>query len=182
MKVILDKKLINEKGLKDFDLDPVNKDLVAVGKKLYFVSQDLEGKVIIKELGGKLKNIEGVKFIKEENQLFVSNSFLVLTMYGEIFKYYDRKHKASKTVFSMERTPDYINFTTNGKIIYLLDDILYSYNPNSEMTIKKPVINKNNDAQTHPICHLNHCNYANNHWILGLNAVLPYNSDKFLWK
>ena len=40
MKVILDKKLINEKGLKDFDLDPVNKDLVAVGKKLYFVSQD----------------------------------------------------------------------------------------------------------------------------------------------
>ena len=50
MKVILDKKLINEKGLKDFDLDPVNKDLVAVGKKLYFVSQDLEGKEIIKEL------------------------------------------------------------------------------------------------------------------------------------
>ncbi len=145
MKVILDKKLINEKGLKDFDLDPVNKDLVAVGKKLYFVSQDLEGKVIIKELGGKLKNIEGVKFIKEENQLFVSNSFLVLTMYGEIFKYYDRKHKASKTVFSMERTPDYINFTTNGKIIYLMDDTLYSYNPNSEMTIKKPVINKNNE-------------------------------------
>ena len=141
MKVILDKKLINEKGLKDFDLDPVNKDLVAVGKKLYFVSQNLEGKEIIKELGGKLKNIEGVKFIKEENQLFVSNSFLVLTMYGEIFKYYDRKHKASKTVFSMERTPDYINFTTNGKIIYLMDNVLHSYNPNSERTIKKAVIN-----------------------------------------
>ena len=145
MKVILDKKLINENGLKDFDLDPVNKDLVAVGKKLYFVSQDLEGKVSIKELGGKLKNIEAVKFIKEENQLFVSNSFFVLTMYGDIFKYYDRRHKASKTVFSTERTPDYINFTTNGKIIYLMDNILYSYNPNSEMTIKKPLINKNNE-------------------------------------
>ncbi|MCP1222861.1 uracil-DNA glycosylase [Sebaldella sp. S0638] len=145
MKVILDKKLINENGLKDFDLDPVNKDLVAVGKKLYFVSPDFEGNVNVTELGGKLKNLEAVKFIKEENQLFVSNSFFVLTMNGDIYKYYDRKHKTSKTVFSMERTPDYVNFTTNGKIIYLMDNILHSYNPNSERTIKKAVINEKNE-------------------------------------
>ena len=145
MKVILDKKLINENGLKDFDLDPVNKDLIAVGKKLYFISQDFDGNVNIKELGGKLKNIEAVKFIKEENQLFVSNSFFVLTVYGAIYKYDDRKHKTSKTVFSMDRTPDYVNFTTNGKIIYLMDNILHSYNPNSGETIKKAIINKNNE-------------------------------------
>ena len=116
MKVILDKKVINEKGLKDFDLDPVNKDLVAVGKKLYFISQDFSGNVKIKELGGKLKNIEAIKFIKEENQLFVSNSFFVLTMYGSIYKYDDSKHKTSKTVFAMERTAYYVNFITIGKI------------------------------------------------------------------
>ena len=66
MKVILDKKLINEKGIKDFDLDPVNKEIVVVGKKLYIVTTDFDNNIIIKEFGGKLKNIEAIKFIKEE--------------------------------------------------------------------------------------------------------------------
>ena len=38
MKVMLDKRLITESGIKDFDIDPVKKEIVAVGKKIYFIS------------------------------------------------------------------------------------------------------------------------------------------------
>lgn len=145
MKVILDKKLITEKGIKDFDIDPVNKEVVAVGKKLYIITIDIEDNVKIREFGGKLKNIEAIRFIKEENQLFVSNAFFILTIYGNIYKYDGGKHKIVKDIFSMERTLEYINFTTNGKIIYLLDNILHSYNPNSGKTIRKDLSNENNE-------------------------------------
>ena len=144
MKVMIDKRLITEPGLKDFDIDPVKKEIVTVGKKIYFISIDSEGNVNRKEAGAKLKYIESVKFIKEENQLFISNSFFVSTVYGEIYKCDEGKHKVIKNVFSINRTVEYINFTANGKIIYLIDNILYSYNPNFDKTIKKDLLNDNN--------------------------------------
>ena len=144
MKVMIDKRLITEPGIKDFDIDPVKKEIVTVGKKIYFISMDSEGNVNRKEAGAKLKYIESVKFIKEENQLFISNSFFVSTVYGEIYKCDEGKHKVIKNVFSINRTVEYINFTANGKIIYLIDNILYSYNPNLDKTIKKVLLNDNN--------------------------------------
>ena len=41
MKVMIDKRLITESGIKDFDIDPVKKEIVAVGKKIYFISMDI---------------------------------------------------------------------------------------------------------------------------------------------
>ena len=144
MKVMLDKRLITESGIKDFDIDPVKKEIVAVGKKIYFISMDSEGNVNRKEAGAKLKDIEAIKFIKEESQLFISNSFFVSTVYGEIYKCDEGKHKVVKNVFSINRSVEYINFTANGKIIYLIDNILHSYNPNLDKTMKKDLLNDNN--------------------------------------
>ena len=70
MKVMIDKRLITEPGIKDFDIDPVKKEIVTVGKKIYFISMDSEGNVNRKEAGAKLKYIESVKFIKEENRIY----------------------------------------------------------------------------------------------------------------
>lgn len=147
MKVMLDKRLITESGIKDFDIDPVKKEIVAVGKKIYFISIDSEGNVNRKEAGAKLKDIEAIKFIKEENQLFISNSFFVSTVYGEIYKCDEGKHKVVKNVFSINRSVEYINFTANGKIIYLINNILHSYNPNLDRTIKKDLLNENNESK-----------------------------------
>ena len=51
-----------------------------------------EGK-IEKEVAGKIKNCEVIRYIKEKNQLFVSSIFFVSTQNGKVYKCDGRRKK-----------------------------------------------------------------------------------------
>lgn len=75
MKTILEDNISYETKIKDFGVDPVNKRIITTGDKLIFFK---EGK-IEKEVAGKIKNCEVIRYIKEKNQLFISSIFFVST-------------------------------------------------------------------------------------------------------
>ena len=65
MNIVLEDSINYRTGIKDFGVDPVNKRIIITGEKLAFLK---EGK-IEKEIGGKVKNSEIIRYIKEKNQL-----------------------------------------------------------------------------------------------------------------
>ena len=127
MNIILEDSIYHRSGIKDFGVDPVNERIIMTGEKLVFFKN---GK-IEKEIGGKVKNCEIIKYIKEKNQLFVSSTFFVSTGTGKVYKCDSSKKKIVEPVFDSEKLIEFINFTTGGKIIYIENDILYSYDSNS---------------------------------------------------
>lgn len=127
MNIILEDSIYHRSGIKDFGVDPVNERIIMTGEKLVFFKN---GK-IEKEISGKVKNCEIIKYIKEKNQLFVSSTFFVSTGTGKVYKCDSSKKKIVEPVFDSEKLIEFINFTTGGKIIYIENDILYSYDSNS---------------------------------------------------
>lgn len=127
MNIILEDSIYHRSGIKDFGVDPVNERIIMTGEKLVFFKN---GK-IEKEISGKVKNCEIIKYIKEKNQLFVSSTFFVSTGMGKVYKCDSSKKKIVEPVFDSEKLIEFINFTTGGKIIYIENDILYSYDSNS---------------------------------------------------
>ena len=127
MNIILEDSIYHKSGIKDFGVDPVNERIIMTGEKLVFFKNDK----IEKEIGGKVKNCEIIKYIKEKNQLFVSSTFFVSTKAGKVYKCDSSKKKIVEPVFDSEKLIEFINFTTGGKIIYIENDILYSYDSNS---------------------------------------------------
>lgn len=126
MKIILEEKIRYKTRIKDFGVDPVNKRIITTGDKLVFLKN---GKVE-KEIAGKIKKCEVIKYIKEKNQFFVSSAFLVSTGKGKVYKCDAIKKRIVETVFDLEKNIEVTNFTGNGRIIYIENDILFSYDPN----------------------------------------------------
>ncbi|RRD39544.1 uracil-DNA glycosylase [Leptotrichia sp. OH3620_COT-345] len=136
MNIILDD-IINYKNIiKDFGVDPVNKRFITTGDKLVFFKNG----VIEKEIAGKIKNSEIIKYIREKNQLFVSSIFFVSTQNGKIFKCDSIKKKIVESVFDFEKPIEFINFTKGGKVVYIENNILYSYDPNSKELISEVIL------------------------------------------
>ena len=82
MKLILEEDINYKTKINDFGVEPVNKRIITTGEKLiYFNKGKFE-----KESGGKVKNCEIIKYIKEKNQLFVSSIFFVSTPSGKVYK------------------------------------------------------------------------------------------------
>ena len=128
MKTILEDNISYDTKIKDFGVDSVNKRIITTGDKLIFLK---EGK-IEKEVGGKIKNCEVIRYIKEKNQLFVSSIFFVSTQNGKVYKCDGRRKKIIEEVYDFERTPEVVDFTTGGKIIFIENNTLCSYDVNTK--------------------------------------------------
>lgn len=128
MKIILEDNISYDTKIKDFGVDSVNKRIITTGDKLIFLK---EGK-IEKEVAGKIKNCEVIRYIKEKNQLFVSSIFFVSTQNGKVYKCDGRRKKIIEEVYDFERTPEVVDFTTGGKIIFIENNTLCSYDVNTK--------------------------------------------------
>ena len=80
--------------INDFEVDPSNKNIITTGEKLIFYKNGKK----LKEIAGKVKNCESIKYIREKNQLFASNIFFVSTVIGNIYKGDSLKKKITETV------------------------------------------------------------------------------------
>ena len=89
MKIILEDSISYDTKIIDFGVVPVNKRIITTGDKLIFSK---EGK-IEKEIAGKIKNCEVIRYIKEKNQLFISSIFFVSTKNGKVYKCDGRRKK-----------------------------------------------------------------------------------------
>lgn len=159
MNIILEKNVEYKSKIKDFGVDPINKKVITVGEKLLFVKDGL----IVKEVSGKAKNSELIKYIKETNQLFISSNFFLSTLNGKVLKCDSLKQKITEVVFDKDKIMDYLNFTTSGKIIYVEKNILFSYDPVMKETISSD-------------CLIKEMNIKGNYkiFISGENIILKY--------
>ena len=66
MNIILEDSIDYKFKIKDFGIDPVNTRIIVTGDNLVFLNKNK----IEKEIKGKLKNCQMIKYIKEKNQLF----------------------------------------------------------------------------------------------------------------
>ena len=121
--------------INDFEVDPSNKNIITTGEKLIFYKNGKK----LKEIAGKVKNCESIKYIREKNQLFASNIFFVSTVIGNIYKGDSLKKKITETVFETEKIIEFIDFTTNGKIIYIENNTLYSYDIGTKDSLFTPI-------------------------------------------
>ena len=128
MKIILEDNISYDTKIIDFGVVPVNKRIITTGDKLIFLK---EGK-IEKEVAGKIKNCEVIRYIKEKNQLFVSSIFFVSTQNGKVYKCDGRRKKIIEEVYDFERTPEVVDFTTGGKIIFIENNTVCSYDVNTK--------------------------------------------------
>ena len=63
MELILEEDIVYKTKINDFGVEPVNKRIITTGQKLiYYRNKKFE-----KESGGKVKNCEIIKYIKEKN-------------------------------------------------------------------------------------------------------------------
>ena len=112
-------------------MEPVNKRIITTGEKLiYFNKNKFE-----KESGGKVKNCEIIKYIKEKNQLFVSSMFFVSTPNGKVYKCDGNKKKIVELVFDTNDNIKVMNFITSGRIVYIEKNCLFSYDVDTEELI-----------------------------------------------
>lgn len=139
MKTILEDNISYDTKIKDFGVDSVNKRIITTGDKLIFLK---EGK-IEKEVAGKIKNCEVIRYIKEKNQLFVSSIFFVSTQNGKVYKCDGRRKKIIEEVYDFERTPEVVDFTTGGKIIFIENNTLCSYDVNTKESYITQSFSKN---------------------------------------
>ena len=123
MNIILEDSIDYKFKIKDFGIDPVNTRIIVTGDNLVFLIKNK----IEKEIKGKLKNCQMIKYIKEKNQLFASSSFFVSTSTGVVYKCDSLKKKIVSTIFDLSKTVEFINFTTSGKIVYIDNNKLFTY-------------------------------------------------------
>ena len=143
MELILEEDIVYKTKINDFGVEPVNKRIITTGQKLiYYRNKKFE-----KESGGKVKNCEIIKYIKEKNQLFVSSMFFVSTPYGKVYKCDGNKKKIVELVFDMGDVIKVMNFITNGRIVYIENSNLFSYDVDTnELISTKLMKNKKNGS------------------------------------
>ena len=133
MKLILEEDINYKTKINDFGVEPVNKRIITTGEKLiYFNKGKFE-----KESGGKVKNCEIIKYIKEKNQLFVSSIFFVSTPNGKVYKCDGNKKRIVELVFDMGDIIQVMNFITSGRIVYIKENALFSYDVDTKELISQ---------------------------------------------
>ena len=157
MNIILEDSIDYKFKIKDFGIDPVNTRIIVTGDNLVFLNKN----IIEKEIKGKLKNCQMIKYIKEKNQLFTSSSFFVSTSIGVVYKCDSLKKKIVSTVFDLSKTVEFINFTTSGKIVYIDSNKLFTYDTYSK-ELRSTCIGNNDKNGNYKI------------FISGENIILKY--------
>lgn len=138
MDIILEEDITYKTKVNDFGVEPVNKRIITTGEKLIFLKKG----IFEKETGGKVKNSKIIKYIKEKNQLFVSSMFFVSTPNGKVYKCDGNKKKIKALVFETDKLITAMNFITSGRIVYIEDNTLFSYDVDTQELIFTK-INKN---------------------------------------
>lgn len=138
MDIILEEDIAYKTKVNDFGVEPVNKRIITTGEKLIFFKKG----IFEKETGGKVKNSKIIKYIKEKNQLFVSSMFFVSTPNGKVYKCDGNKKKIKALVFETDKLITAMNFITSGRILYIEDNTLFSYDVDTQELIFTK-INKN---------------------------------------
>ena len=138
MDIILEEDITYKTKVNDFGVEPVNKRIITTGEKLIFFKKG----IFEKETGGKVKNSKIIKYIKEKNQLFVSSMFFVSTPNGKVYKCDGNKKKIKTLVFETDKLITAMNFITSGRIVYIEDNTLFSYDVDTQELIFTK-INKN---------------------------------------
>ena len=138
MDIILEEDIAYKTKVNDFGVEPVNKRIITTGEKLIFLKKG----IFEKETGGKVKNSKIIKYIKEKNQLFVSSMFFVSTPNGKVYKCDGNKKKIKALVFETDKLITAMNFITSGRIVYIEDNTLFSYDVDTQELIFTK-INKN---------------------------------------
>ena len=138
MDIILEEDIAYKTKVNDFGVEPVNKRIITTGEKLIFFKKG----IFEKETGGKVKNSKIIKYIKEKNQLFVSSMFFVSTPNGKVYKCDGNKKKLKALVFETDKLITAMNFITSGRIVYIEDNTLFSYDVDTQELIFTK-INKN---------------------------------------
>lgn len=138
MDIILEEDIAYKTKVNDFGVEPVNKRIITTGEKLIFFKKG----IFEKETGGKVKNGKIIKYIKEKNQLFVSSMFFVSTPNGKVYKCDGNKKKIKALVFETDKLITAMNFITSGRIVYIEDNTLFSYDVDTQELIFTK-INKN---------------------------------------
>ncbi|QUB95685.1 hypothetical protein J5A73_02075 [Leptotrichia sp. oral taxon 218] len=138
MDIILEEDIAYKTKVNDFGVEPVNKRIITTGEKLIFFKKG----IFEKEIGGKVKNSKIIKYIKEKNQLFVSSMFFVSTPNGKVYKCDGNKKKIKALVFETDKLITAMNFITSGRIVYIEDNTLFSYDVDTQELIFTK-INKN---------------------------------------
>ena len=136
MKLTLEKDINYETMIEDFGVEPINRRIITTGDKLIFWKK---GK-IEKEITRKIKKSNIIKYIKEKNQLFVSSMFFVSNNEGKVYKCDGNKKKIVEEVLDLGKDITAINFTTNGRIIYIYNGILFSYDTRNKELISNNCI------------------------------------------
>ena len=131
MDIILEEDITYKTKVNDFGVEPVNKRIITTGEKLIFFKKG----IFEKETGGKVKNSKIIKYIKEKNQLFVSSMFFVSTPNGKVYKCDGNKKKIKTLVFETDKLITAMNFITSGRIVYIENNILFSYDVDTEELI-----------------------------------------------
>ena len=131
MELILEEDIKYKTLINDFGVEPINKRIITTGEKLIYLNKEQ----FEKESGGKVKNCEIIKYIKEKNQLFVSSMFFVSTPNGKVYKCDGNKKKIVELVFDIEDSIGVMNFITSGRIVYIKNNDLFSYDVDTKELI-----------------------------------------------
>lgn len=129
MELILESSLKYDFNITDLAIDPLNSNIILTGDSLNFLSDNK----IIKSIKGSMKNSMNLRFIKYQDQLFQSNDFYVISNLN-LHKISGSKKKKIEEIDLniLDRFTENIQVTSAGDVVYISNNILYSYNIESK--------------------------------------------------
>ena len=129
MDLILENSFRYDFNITDLAIDPLNSNIILTGDSLNFLSDNK----IIKSIKSSMKNSMNLRFIKYQDQLFQSNDFYVISNLN-LHKISGSKKKKIEGIDLniLDRFTENIQVTSAGDVVYISNNILYSYNIESK--------------------------------------------------
>ena len=129
MELILESSFKYDFNITDLAIDPLNSNIILTGDSLNFLSDNK----IIKSIKSSMKNSMNLRFIKYQDQLFQSNDFYVISNLN-LHKISGSKKKKIEEIDLniLDRFTENIQVTSAGDVVYISNNVLYSYNIESK--------------------------------------------------
>ena len=129
MDLILENSFRYDFNITDLAIDPLNSNIILTGDSLNFLSDNK----IIKSIKSSMKNSMNLRFIKYQDQLFQSNDFYVISNLN-LHKISGSKKKKIEEIDLniLDRFTENIQVTSAGDVVYISNNVLYSYNIESK--------------------------------------------------
>lgn len=129
MDLILENSFRYDFNITDLAIDPLNSNIILTGDSLNF----LKDNKIIKSIKSSMKNSMNLRFIKYQDQLFQSNDFYVISNLNLHKISGNKKRKIEEIDLNiLDRFTENIQVTSAGDVVYISNNVLYSYNIESK--------------------------------------------------